>query len=1183
MERLIVASTFLLYPLAATLFSTVAGSGDTLTLNQTLADDGGALVSAGGSFALGFFSPTGSTNRYIGIWYNKISVRTVVWVANRGQPVMDRQGKLSILANGTLVITDSSPTVVRLSSSSVAVSNPVAQLLDDGNFVVREAGSTEASDPNSFAWQSFDFPTDTVLPKMKLGWNLTTMFNRQLSSWTSATDPTPGEFTFGVDLRGDPQMFIWSRTSRQKWRGGPWNGLRFTGVPQMTSYNTFSLSFVVDDHQVVYSFDMLDPKFVFRLVLNPSGLLQRLVWIEQSKYWNVFWYSPIDQCDDFSPCGPNGICDVNNSPICSCLQGFRPNNPAKWGLRDGTDGCVRKTALDCRNGTNGFVLLRGAKLPDTSSSTVNWRTSLDECRAKCLRNCSCTAYAQANISGSGSGCITWNTNLTDIRVYDNDGQDLYVRLAAADLGTNSKHLSRSQIAMIVVFIALAIFSLAFVVFYTWKRKKAKTRTVSLVESHSDEGTEGKNLDLPLLDLDTITNATNNFSIENKLGEGGFGPVYKGNLGEEHEIAVKRLSKNSVQGLDEFKNEIILIAKLQHRNLVRLLGCCIQGEEKMLIYEYLQNGSLDSFLFDKAKATLLNWSKRCDIIVGIARGLLYLHEDSRVRIIHRDLKASNVLLDLDMNPKISDFGMARIFGGDETEVNTKRVVGTYGYMSPEYAMDGIFSVKSDAFSFGVLALEIISGKKNRGVYHSTQNMNLLGYTWSLWKEGRGLELVDELIGDSFPKAEVLKCINIGLLCVQERPEDRPTMSTVLLMLRGDNATIAHPRQPGFVAIRGPFETNSSSSKNDSLSINNISITTLEGVLGTVSLVESHTDEGTEGKNLDLPLLDLDTITNATNNFSIENKLGEGGFGPVYKGKLGEELEIAVKRLSKNSVQGLDEFKNEMILIAKLQHRNLVRLLGCCIHGEERMLIYEYLQNGSLDSFLFDKAKATLLNWHKRYNIIVGIARGLVYLHEDSRLRIIHRDLKASNILLDLDMNPKISDFGMARIFGGDETEVNTKRVVGTYGYMSPEYAMDGIFSMKSDVFSFGVLTLEIISGKKNRGVYHSTQNLNLLGYTWSLWKEGRGLELVDESIGNSFPKAEVLKCIKIGLLCVQERPEDRPTMSTVLLMLKGDNATIDHPRQPGFLAIRGPLETNSSSSKNDSLTINNISITTLEGR
>nr|XP_018684746.1 PREDICTED: receptor-like serine/threonine-protein kinase SD1-8 isoform X3 [Musa acuminata subsp. malaccensis] len=317
--------------------------------------------------------------------------------------------------------------------------------------------------------------------------------------------------------------------------------------------------------------------------------------------------------------------------------------------------------------------------------------------------------------------------------------------------------------------------------------------------------------------------------------------------------------------------------------------------------------------------------------------------------------------------------------------------------------------------------------------------------------------------------------------------------------------------------------------------------------------------------------------------MENKLGEGGFGPVYKGKLEDEQEIAVKRLSKTSVQGLDEFMNEVVLIAKLQHRNLVRLLGCCIQGKERMLIYEYMPNGSLDSFLFgDKAKGWLLNWTTRYSIIVGIARGLLYLHQDSRLRIIHRDLKAGNILLDMHMNPKISDFGMARIFGGDETEVNTKRVVGTYGYMSPEYAMDGIFSVKSDVFSFGVLVLEIICGKKNRGIYDSSRRLNLLGYTWRLWKEGKGLDLVDEAIGDSYPQAEVLRCMKVGLLCVQERPEDRPTMSAVILMLGSVVSLLPQPRRPGFVATRRPLETDSSSQQ-DSFSINNVSITTYEAR
>eukprot|EP00257_Ricinus_communis_P026367 XP_025013781.1 G-type lectin S-receptor-like serine/threonine-protein kinase At4g03230 [Ricinus communis] len=243
---------------------------------------------------------------------------------------------------------------------------------------------------------------------------------------------------------------------------------------------------------------------------------------------------------------------------------------------------------------------------------------------------------------------------------------------------------------------------------------------------------------------------------------------------------------------------------------------------------------------------------------------------------------------------------------------------------------------------------------------------------------------------------------------------------------------------------------------------------------------------ESKAIDVPFFDLESISAATNKFSNANKLGQGGFGPVYKATYPGGEAIAVKRLSSCSGQGLEEFKNEVVLIAKLQHRNLVRLLGYCVEGNEKMLLYEYMPNKSLDSFIFDRKLCVLLNWEMRYNIIVGIARGLLYLHQDSRLRIIHRDLKTSNILLDEEMNPKISDFGLARIFGGKETAANTNRVVGTYGYIAPEYALDGLFSFKSDVFSFGVVVLEIISGKRNTGFYQPEKSLSLLGYAWNLW-------------------------------------------------------------------------------------------------
>ncbi|KAB2609420.1 cysteine-rich receptor-like protein kinase 10 [Pyrus ussuriensis x Pyrus communis] len=298
------------------------------------------------------------------------------------------------------------------------------------------------------------------------------------------------------------------------------------------------------------------------------------------------------------------------------------------------------------------------------------------------------------------------------------------------------------------------------------------------------------------DFAAIQAATSNFSDDHKLGEGGFGKVYKGILSNGQEVAVKRLSRNSDQGTEEFKNEMVLVAKLQHRNLVRLLGFCLEGQEKILIYEFVPNKSLNCFLFDPERQGQLDWSRRYKIISGIARGIMYLHEDSRLRIIHRDLKASNILLDGEMHPKISDFGMARIFGVDQTQANTNRIVGTFGYMSPEYVRHGHFSVKSDLYSFGVLVLEIISGKKNSEFFQTDATEDIMSHAWKLWRDGAPLELLDPCLRDFYSRIEVIRCIHIGLLCVQEDPADRPTMQSVVLMLSSYSLTLPSPQQPAF---------------------------------------------------------------------------------------------------------------------------------------------------------------------------------------------------------------------------------------------------------------------------------------------------------------------------------------------------------------------------------------------------
>ncbi|XP_059287268.1 probable leucine-rich repeat receptor-like protein kinase At5g05160 isoform X2 [Lycium ferocissimum] len=312
-----------------------------------------------------------------------------------------------------------------------------------------------------------------------------------------------------------------------------------------------------------------------------------------------------------------------------------------------------------------------------------------------------------------------------------------------------------------------------------------------------------------------------------------------------------------------------------------------------------------------------------------------------------------------------------------------------------------------------------------------------------------------------------------------------------------------------------------------------------------------DKGDE-ETRTLHIFTFDEMKEATNNFSVENELGRGGYGPVYKGKLRNGKEIAVKRLSETSSQGFEEFENEVILTAKLQHINLVKVVGFCIEREEKMLIYEYMPNKSLDYYIYNQVRRLLLNWEKRVQIIEGIIQGMLYLQEYSRLTIIHRDLKASNILLDLYMKPKISDFGMARIFKKDAVEANTNRIVGTLGYIPPEYAKQGIYSTKSDVFSFGVLLLQIISGKKNTCLHGPDESLNLLEYAFEMWRDGKGMEFMDVSLDDTTSSCKLLKCMQIALLCVQENPLDRPTMLEVSSMLKNiENLVMNSPKRPAF--------------------------------
>ncbi|KAJ4789968.1 Cysteine-rich receptor-kinase-like protein [Rhynchospora pubera] len=359
--------------------------------------------------------------------------------------------------------------------------------------------------------------------------------------------------------------------------------------------------------------------------------------------------------------------------------------------------------------------------------------------------------------------------------------------------TGGKKSHTTLIAAVVA--CVAAFLIITAIFIWFQRKWSQVDGTKSTSPLINELQEIKSLEFFIYDLTALSIATDDFSDKNNLGQGGFGAVYKGTLPNGQEVAVKRLSKSSTQGAAEFKNEVDLLVRLRHNNLVQLLGCCVSKDERMLCYEYLPNGSLDKTLFatDDVKSGWLNWTNRFKIIKGICRGLFYLHEESPLKIVHRDLKASNILLDRDMNPKISDFGLARLFDRDKTHTVTANVAGTFGYIAPEYSIRGTFSVKSDAYSFGILVLEIVTGRKNSSFPGSRYMTGVTNFVWKYWSEGKVEELKDPTLEEECIE-EVRRCIHVALLCLQANPSNRPNMEAVAHMLSSSSIANLPPLPP-----------------------------------------------------------------------------------------------------------------------------------------------------------------------------------------------------------------------------------------------------------------------------------------------------------------------------------------------------------------------------------------------------
>ncbi|XP_010424597.2 PREDICTED: S-locus-specific glycoprotein S13-like [Camelina sativa] len=411
---------------------------DSLTISSNR-----TIVSLGDVFDLGFFKPSSGTSRwYLGIWYKKTSERTYVWVANRDSPLSSSIGTFKISDSNLVLLDHSNNTVWSTNLTKRDVSSPVvAELLANGNFVMRYSNNN--NDTSGVLWQSFDYPTDTLLPEMKLGLDFKTGYNRFLRSWRSPDDPASGNYSYKLETQGVPEFFLWSKDV-PVYRTGPWNGIRFGGIPDRRQFNEMVDSFTKNKEEITYKFLMnkTNHDTYSRLRVSPSGHFQQSTWIPQLTNWSMIWAFvgtlPRDECDVYKVCGPYSYCDYTKNPMCVCIPGFMPNDPRAWELNDWSNGCVRRTELNCRR--DMFLGMTRMKLPDTKTAIVDRSIGEEkECRERCNMDCNCTAFANADLRQGGSGCLIWTGELMDIRNDAEEGQNLYVRVAVADLGLLKKN------------------------------------------------------------------------------------------------------------------------------------------------------------------------------------------------------------------------------------------------------------------------------------------------------------------------------------------------------------------------------------------------------------------------------------------------------------------------------------------------------------------------------------------------------------------------------------------------------------------------------------------------------------------------------------------------------------------------------------------------------------------------
>ncbi|KAF8687383.1 hypothetical protein HU200_043072 [Digitaria exilis] len=796
----------MLLPLAVAVVAILGGArclaSDTIAAGSAISGNR-TVVSRGGNFELGFFRPSGSSSShsyYVGIWYKKaVSQCTPVWVANRASPVTDPAScQLAVAVDGNLELADEAGKhVVWSTNVSSTSSSVVAVLLDTGNLVLRRENND-----GEVLWQSSEHPSDTWLPGARLGLNKITGYAQALTSWKSSVDPAPGLFALGIDVNDTKQYNITWNGTMSFWTSGEWNGDVFTGIPEMISHHTYDFDFVSDANGSYITYSLQDPTVISRMVLDVSGQVRQMIWVPSDDEWTIIWTEPHQLCDVYAVCGAFGVCSEKSDTFCSCPVGFRPSSEMDWEVGDHSHGCRRNNPLQCelrstnRSKVNGkdddgdaFLLASGISLPrNSTSSPATQASSSRGCGLACLKSCNCTAYSYGS-----SGCVLWYGGLLNLQrlVDDTAGMDdLYIRLSAMDVPSSSSEGRRNRT---IVFVSIAaavssILALSAIVLSMLVRmfRRRKQRRMAFIQAASEGG------NLVAFEYSDVRRATDNFS--EKLGGGSFGSVYKGKMPGavgEVAVAVKKLEVTGgllCVGDKQFRNEVRTIGVIQHVNLVRLRGFCSHGADRLLVYDHMPNGSLDKALFaTRASSPALSWRARFQIALGAARGLLYLHEGCRDCIIHCDVKPENILLDGDMAPKVADFGMAKLLARDFSRVLTT-VRGTIGYLAPEWISGVPITAKADVYSYGMVLLEIVSGKRNARSWTGEEEQRMSDYfpLVAARKVSGGealVELLDERLNGDVDGRELDIACRVACWCVQDDEARRPTMEQVVQALEG----------------------------------------------------------------------------------------------------------------------------------------------------------------------------------------------------------------------------------------------------------------------------------------------------------------------------------------------------------------------------------------------------------------